>query len=251
MLGYLSICRLASMWFGDYTLLFFSKFFEKEVRDLGIHAWLELVHLFQEPPGMKDNDDDIEGYVSVYVFVCVCGMCLIMCLFVVCVWLCVLYVMCFNDYIYTFFSMCSHLKSMPPLHLHYDVATCYACRSFHFRLHKRKVKWTLRYFTNCPLEISCFRKEFQLKDPKQRSLWRFTELRDYQRVRTLSFLCMFWGAFLLTNLNLDSSIANWIRLLTRWNIKSKSGSVSHGCPWVEFTLGLLISGSCNNQECDR
>ena len=34
---------------------------------------------------MKDNDDDIEGYVSVYVFVCVCGMCLIMCLFVVCV----------------------------------------------------------------------------------------------------------------------------------------------------------------------
>ena len=33
------------------------------------------------------------------------------------------------------------------------------------------------------------------------------------------------GAFLLTNLNLDSSIKNWIRLLTSWNIKSESRSV--------------------------
>ena len=34
-----------------------------------------------------------------------------------------------------------------------------------------------------------------------------------------------WGAFLLTNLNLDSSIETWIRLLTSWDIKSESGSV--------------------------
>ena len=33
------------------------------------------------------------------------------------------------------------------------------------------------------------------------------------------------GAFLLTNLNLHSSIENWIRLLTSWNIESESGSV--------------------------
>ena len=36
---------------------------------------------------------------------------------------------------------------------------------------------------------------------------------------------LFMGAFFLTNLNLDSSIENWIRLLTSWNIKSESGSI--------------------------
>ena len=40
--------------------------------------------------------------------------------------------------------------------------------------------------------------------------------------------------FILANLNLDSSIENWIRLL-----------FSHGSPWVEVTLRLLVSGSCN------
>ena len=34
-------------------------------------------------------------------------------------------------------------------------------------------------------------------------------------------------AFHLTNLNLDSSIKNWIKLLTSWNIKSESGICFH------------------------
>ena len=53
----------------------------------------------------------------------------------------------------------------------------------------------------------------------------------------------YWGAFLLINLNLDSSIENWTRLLTSWNLKADL--FSHGIPWVEVTLRLLISGSCN------
>ena len=53
----------------------------------------------------------------------------------------------------------------------------------------------------------------------------------------------YWGAFLLINLNLDSSIENWTRLLTSWNLKADL--FSHGSPWVEVTLRLLISGSCN------
>ena len=44
------------------------------------------------------------------------------------------------------------------------------------------------------------------------------------------------GAFLLTNLNLDSSIENWIRLLTRWNIKSERGSVF---TWTSLGRGYL------------
>ena len=52
----------------------------------------------------------------------------------------------------------------------------------------------------------------------------------------------FWGAFLLTNLNLDSSIKNWIRLLTSWNIKSEGRSV-----FTRESLGrgyLETFGSC-------
>ena len=53
------------------------------------------------------------------------------------------------------------------------------------------------------------------------------------------------AACLLTNLNLDSSIKNWIRLLTSWNIKCKIGSVFTQKFLGQGYLRLLVGVSCN------